>query len=142
MMPLTDAAGNILQWFGTNTDVTDRKRAEEMLRESEAQRAVTKAVDTERGQLLNILETLPMMICLLTPDYHVAFANRSFRQKYMESGGRCCYDYCFGRTKPCEFCESYKVLETGSPTIGRSTAQTEVLLKPTTSHLLMLMVRP
>ena len=86
MMPLTDAAGNILQWFGTNTDVTDRKRAEEMLRESEAQRAVTKAVDTERGQLLNILETLPMMICLLTPDYHVAFANRSFRQKYMESG--------------------------------------------------------
>ena len=26
--PLKDAAGNVLQWFGTNTDITDLKRAE------------------------------------------------------------------------------------------------------------------
>ncbi len=113
VLPLKDAAGNILQWFGTNTDVTDRKKAEKLLLENEASRRVAEVVEAERRQLFNILETLPMMICLLTPDYHVTFANRSFREKFGESGGRCCYDYCFGRTKPCEFCESYKVLETG-----------------------------
>jgi PAS domain S-box-containing protein len=31
VLPLKDAAGNVLQWFGTNTDITDRKRAEEKL---------------------------------------------------------------------------------------------------------------
>ena len=113
--PLKDAAGNVLQWFGTNTDITDLKRAEMALRESEAQRRVAEVVESERQRLFDILETLPVMICLLTSDYHVAFANRSFREKFGESGGRCCYDYCFGRTEPCEFCESYKVLETGQP---------------------------
>ena len=29
ILPLKDAAENILQWFGTNTDVTERKRAEQ-----------------------------------------------------------------------------------------------------------------
>jgi PAS domain S-box-containing protein len=32
VFPLKDANGNILQWFGTNTDVTERKKAEEALK--------------------------------------------------------------------------------------------------------------
>jgi PAS domain S-box-containing protein len=35
--PLKDAAGRVTQWFGTNTDVTELKRTEEALRESEQQ---------------------------------------------------------------------------------------------------------
>ena len=31
VLPLKDAAGNIIQWFGTNTDITESKKAEEML---------------------------------------------------------------------------------------------------------------
>jgi len=62
-----------------------------------------------------VLETIPVMVCLLTPDYHVAFANRVFKEKFGESKGRHCYDYCFGNNKPCSFCESFKVLETGEP---------------------------
>jgi PAS domain S-box-containing protein len=96
-------------------DVTEHKQMEEALHKIEASRKVAEAVDVERRQLFKMLETLPIMICLLTPDYHIAFANRSFREKFGESSGRCCYEYCFGRTKPCEFCESYKVLETGQP---------------------------
>ena len=115
VLPLKDANGNILQWFGTNTDVTEHKHAEEALREIEARRKVAEAIEAERHRLFNVLETLPVMISLLTPDYHVSFANRNFREKFGESGGRYCYEYCFGRTKPCEFCESYKVLETGQP---------------------------
>lgn len=34
-IPIKDAAGKILRWFGTNTDITDRKLAEAQLRESE-----------------------------------------------------------------------------------------------------------
>ena len=96
-------------------DITERKRAEEVLRESEACRKVVEAVEAERQQLFDVLETLPAMICLLTPDYYVAFANRSFREKFGESHGRHCYEYCFGRTDPCDFCEAYNVLKTGQP---------------------------
>ncbi len=34
--PLRDDSGNIVKWFGINTDIEDRKRAEEKLRRSEA----------------------------------------------------------------------------------------------------------
>jgi PAS domain S-box-containing protein len=34
--PLRDESGNIAKWYGTNTDIDDRKRAEEQLRRSEA----------------------------------------------------------------------------------------------------------
>jgi PAS domain S-box-containing protein len=34
-LPIRDEAGNISCWFGTNTDITKRKRAEEALKESE-----------------------------------------------------------------------------------------------------------
>nr|WP_290225188.1 PAS domain S-box protein [Trichocoleus desertorum] len=35
-IPIRDEQGQILRWFGTNTDITDRKQAEAALRESES----------------------------------------------------------------------------------------------------------
>ncbi|WP_119316477.1 PAS domain-containing protein, partial [Calidithermus terrae] len=35
VMPFRDASGRVTRWFGTNTDVTERQRAEEALRQSE-----------------------------------------------------------------------------------------------------------
>ncbi len=102
-------------FLATFVDLSDRKIAEEALLQSEAHRQVAEAIESERRQLFDALETLQTMICLLTPDYHVAFANRAFREKFGESDGRCCYGYRFGLTKRCEFSESYKVLETGKP---------------------------
>lgn len=93
----------------------ERARAEKVLWESEGRLKVTEAVDIERRRFFDVLETLPVMVCLLTADCHVVFANRAFREKFGESEGRNCYEYCFGSYKPCEFCESYKVLETGKP---------------------------
>jgi PAS domain S-box-containing protein len=84
------------------SDLTERKRAE-------------AAALAQRQRLYDVLETLPAMICLLTADHHVAFANRSFREKFGASHGGLCYEYCFGRTEPCAFCESYEVLKTGQP---------------------------
>jgi PAS domain S-box-containing protein len=82
--------------------VAEKRQAEEALR-------------TERQRLFDVLETLPVMICLLSPDYHITFANKSFRDKFGESHGQHCYEYCFGLTEPCEFCEAYQVLKTGKP---------------------------
>ncbi|MDQ5988654.1 MAG: Adaptive-response sensory-kinase SasA [Syntrophus sp. SKADARSKE-3] len=96
-------------------DITERKQSEAALREHSAQQKVSAAVMAERQRLLDVLEALPAMICLLTPDYHVAFSNRSFCEKFGESHGWHCYEQCFGLSEPCEFCESYRVLETGKP---------------------------
>ncbi len=91
------------------------KSTAEAVRQSEARRNVAGAVEAERRRLFEVLENLPAMICLLTPDHHVAFANRSYRERFGESYGRRCFEHCFGRTGPCEFCECYNVLKTGRP---------------------------
>ena len=83
-------------------EIDERKRAEE-------------AVKIERQRLYDVLETLPAYVVLLSQDYHVPFANRFFRERFGDSHGRCCFDYLFGRTEPCEICEAYKVLKTNAP---------------------------
>jgi PAS domain S-box-containing protein len=42
--PLHDEAGNIVKWYGSSTDIEDRKRAEEELRRSEAKLAEAQRV--------------------------------------------------------------------------------------------------
>ena len=37
VMPLKDSEGRVVQWFGTNTDVTEYKKMEQSLRDSESQ---------------------------------------------------------------------------------------------------------
>jgi PAS domain S-box-containing protein len=71
--------------------------------------------DAERQRLYDVLETLPVYVILLSKDYHVPFANRFFRERFGESGGKRCYEYLFNRTEPCENCETYKVLKTNAP---------------------------
>jgi signal transduction histidine kinase/ActR/RegA family two-component response regulator len=83
-------------------EIAERKRAEE-------------AVSIERQRLKDVLEMLPAYVVLLTPDHHVPFANRFFRERFGESHGRRCFEYLFGRTEPCEPCDTYKVLQTNSP---------------------------
>jgi PAS domain-containing protein len=35
-VPVRDAQGHLVQWFGTDTDIEERKRAEEALRDAQA----------------------------------------------------------------------------------------------------------
>ena len=69
----------------------------------------------ERQQFNDVLEMLPCYMILLSPDYHVVFANKFFRERFGESHGKRCYEFLFNRTEPCEVCETYKVLEKNSP---------------------------
>ncbi len=93
----------------------ERKRAEAAAREEKSRRAFAEALDAERRRLNGILDLLPVMVCLITPDYHVPFANRSFRETFGDAGGRTCYDYIFQLAEPCQQCESLIPLKTGRP---------------------------
>ncbi len=99
--PFTDTDGTTMI-LEMGIDITESKKAEAQ-------------IHIERQRLFEVLETLPAMVCLITPDFRVPFANRSFRERFGEPQGRRCHEFCFGRKAPCEFCEAYRVLETGQP---------------------------
>ena len=61
--PLRDEAGNVVNWYGTNTDIDDLKRAEQKLRESEE-------------EFHKMTDAIPQAITVLSPDGTVLYANR------------------------------------------------------------------
>lgn len=71
-------------------------------------------VEAERKRFNDVLEILPVYTILLTPDYHVSFANRYFREHFGEDRGQKCYEFLFQRDEPCINCETYKVMQTGT----------------------------
>ena len=61
--PLRDASGKIVKWFGASTDIDDRVRAEEALRESEL-------------QYRSIVDSIPGFVVVVTPTGAVEYLNR------------------------------------------------------------------
>ena len=81
-------------------EIVERKKAEEI-------------VKAERKRFEDVLEMMPAYAILLTPDYHVAYANHTFRKWFGDDTGKKCYEFLFNRTEPCENCETYNVMKTG-----------------------------
>ncbi len=125
--PVKDAEGNITGSAVAIQDITELRHAEKALEQLNAQLQQRvaeqtseilngyKTVKSERQRMYDVLETLPAYLVLLSPDYHVPFANRFFRERFGESNGRRCYEYLFERQTPCEVCETYSVLKTNKP---------------------------
>lgn len=88
--------------MSVRNDITERRREE-------------RAIQAERQRFINILDTMPLYLVLLSPDYHVPFANRFFRERFGDAQGRRCFEYLFGRAEPCEVCETFKALKSGQP---------------------------
>jgi len=61
-VPLRDELGNVVKWYGTSTDIEDRKRAEDELRR-------------QKEVLQKIFENIPVMIALMGEDGHVELVN-------------------------------------------------------------------
>jgi len=61
--PLCDERGNVIRWYGTNTDIDDLKRAEARLRQDEQ-------------ELRGIVDAISQTIVVLSPDGTVLYANR------------------------------------------------------------------
>src|ERR1700747_613859 len=61
--PLRDESGNIVNWYGTDTDIDDLKRAEANLRKDEE-------------ELRRMTDAIPQTIVVMNPDGKVIYANR------------------------------------------------------------------
>jgi PAS domain S-box-containing protein len=85
-----------------DAEIKERIKAEEL-------------VESERLRMNGLLEIMPAYIILLTPDYHVSYSNRFFRERFGESHGKRCFEFLFNRSEPCEICETYKVLKDNLP---------------------------
>jgi len=72
-------------------------------------------VASERERNVGLLEIMPVYIILLTPDHHVTYSNKFFRERFGNAPGKKCYQFLFGRSEPCEVCETYKVLNDNMP---------------------------
>ena len=115
--PIRDVGGAIAGAVVVARDVTEQKQMEEEVRRSRDEleirvRERTRELAAERQLFFDVLETLPVYVCLLTPDYYVPFANQVFRDRFGASKGLRCFEHLFGRSEPCEICETYSVLET------------------------------
>src|SRR5277367_6635470 len=61
--PLRDEAGRVLRWYGTRTDIEDRKRAEDALRRSEK-------------ELRQLIDVIPQQVFVFDSEWEPQFANR------------------------------------------------------------------
>ncbi len=73
------------------------------------------ALEAERKRFRDVLDRLPAYVTLLTEDYHIALVNKYFAERFGASDGRHCYESLFGKTEPCENCQSFTVLKTNAP---------------------------
>ena len=64
VVPQFDVGGNVVRWFGSNTDIEDRKRAEKKLLE-------------EERELRRITDALPQTIVVLDAQGHALYANQA-----------------------------------------------------------------
>jgi PAS domain S-box-containing protein len=98
--PLRDEQGRVLRWYGTRTDIEDRKRAEEELRKSEsAKRTADLAVASERlrseqikragaeeaarageDRFRAVADSLPEPLTDIAPDQRYRFTNVAFEE--------------------------------------------------------------
>ena len=99
---ITDPQGRSLGVIWAIRDITALRRAE-------------TALETERRRLMSLLEELPAYVNLKAPDYSIKFANRFFRERFGDPGGRPCYQVMRGKNAPCEGCQIMQVLDTHEP---------------------------
>jgi len=98
----------------TLTDITERKRAEEALRESEAQKTAILDASVDR-------------IRLTDKDGRIIWTNKTHQRDLNippeELVGKLCYEALIGRDSPCPECPAQKTLKTGKvehTTLARS----------------------
>src|ERR1700722_15185128 len=68
-VPLRDANGNIVKWYGSSLDIDERKAAEQKIREQE----------TELRKLLNLI---PHHVCVFGPDGSPIYANQGVQEYF------------------------------------------------------------
>ncbi len=103
--PFLGPDGRFLGSLGVIMDITERKRAEEALRQSQAQMQV-------------ILESLPYGIAQVDTDQRITWTNKRNLAISSNPVGQFCYEAYVRRDEPCEGCPCRKAMDTGQIETG------------------------
>jgi signal transduction histidine kinase len=79
-MPVRDAEGNVVRWFGTNTDITEQCRSEEALRQTEKLAATGRLAASIAHEINNPLEAVTNLV-------YLARRQPLNVEKYLKAGG-------------------------------------------------------
>src|SRR6202790_4063835 len=95
-IPFRDAAGRIIRWYGTNTDIEDRKRAQEELRRLSGQ--LLRLQDEERRRIARDLHdsTGQDLVALATTlsQFHASIPSSSRKLRKLASQCQALADQC------------------------------------------------
>jgi PAS domain S-box-containing protein len=95
-LPLPDAEGRIVRWYGTNTDIEDRKQAEEELRQLSGQ--LLRLQDEERQKIARDLHdsTGQDLVALATTlsQFHASIPSSSRKLRNLASKCQALADQC------------------------------------------------
>jgi len=105
-IPIIDENGIAVGLIGFAQDITERKRAEEALRESEVEKDA-------------ILSSMTELVAYQDLEHRILWANRAASESiglaYEQMVGRHCYEIWQQRSEPCAGCPIISTRETGQP---------------------------
>ncbi len=109
---IRDESGMVIRSVGMVHDITERKKAEDALKESE------ESAVQARNEWEHTFEAVPDLIAILDTDYKVIRANKAMSDRFgitpEECVGLTCYEVVHGMDKPPAFCPHQQLLEDGS----------------------------
>lgn len=77
MEPVRDAQGNVVRWFGTNTDIDDQKRVQEELMASVSLLEARSAkLSSSEARFRVLTEVMPQIVWTAQPDGFLDYYNR------------------------------------------------------------------
>lgn len=122
---LRDNEGHIIRWYGTSTDIEDRKQAEQALRRSE-------------NELRLVIDTIPVMAWTVRPDGVVDFLNR----QSLECAGLSFEEYVADPTRPIHPEDVSRVMEKWPARMARGeTYEDEMRLRSVNGEYRWFLVR-
>ena len=100
-IPLIDKRGNLTGYRGVDKDITERRRGEEALRESQE-------------KLAGIIQAIPDYLSIIDEDYIMVWANDVLKNTYgQDTVGKKCHQIYHHLDKPCDRCLIKEVFADG-----------------------------
>jgi PAS domain S-box-containing protein len=76
------------------------------------------ASDLERWVNLQLIETIPLGIAIIDPEFNLVYANNTFEQLFGDWKNRKCYNAYKNENEMCAYCESTLTFTDGTPRVN------------------------